>query len=289
VRQLTTALTQRGATVVVLRLSSCGFNTRRPAGLVLPGFGPRLPDLVLVRAIGAGTFETVTLRLGILHALDALGVPVANRARSIEACVDKSMTSFLLAKDKITTPPTWAVQSAQAAAAIVRSEAPRGPLVLKPLFGAQGRGLKLIRHVDDLPPPETLAGAYYLQRFVGRERTHYNDFRVLVSQGRVVAAMARHAEHWITNVKLGARPAVVEVDAEMQDLAQRACAAVGADFAGVDLIRDDAGCLSVIEVNSMPGWRGLQSVVEFSIAERLADDLLSRYGWAEGRAQERVS
>jgi tetrahydromethanopterin:alpha-L-glutamate ligase len=288
-RQLTAAFTRRGATVVVLKLASCGFNTRRPTGLALPGFGPRLPDLAVVRAIGPGSFESITLRLGILHALGKLGVPVANCARSIEACVDKSMTSFLLAQDKIATPPTWALQSAQAAAAIVRSETPRGPLVLKPLFGAQGRGLKLIRHVDDLPEPETLAGAYYLQRFVGHERSHYSDFRVLVSQGRVLAAMARHAEHWITNVKLGARPVLVDVDAEMEDLAQRACGAVGADFAGVDLIRDDEGRLSVIEVNSMPGWRGLQSVVEFSLAERLAEDLLVRYGWATESLQELVS
>lgn len=287
-RQLTAALTAKGARVITLRLASCGFNTRRPRGLNLPGFGPRLPDLAIVRAVGAGTFESVTMRLGILHALEAQGVPVANRARAIEACVDKSMTSFLLAKNAISTPATWTVQSLHAAAAIVRAEAPRGPLVLKPLFGAQGRGLKLIRRRDDLPAIDTQAGVYYLQRFLGPEREHYSDFRVLVSQGAVVAAMARHARHWITNVKLGARPSAVSIDADLRETALKAAAAVGADFAGVDLIRCEDGSLAVIEVNSMPGWRGLQSVVEFSIAERLADDLLARYAWA-GSARELAS
>jgi len=287
-RRLAAALTERGANVVVLRLTSCGFNTSRPTGLSLPGFGPRLPDLAIVRAVGAGSFEAVTLRLGILHALEALGVPIANRARAIEACVDKSMTSFLLAKNALPTPATWAVQSLPAAAAIVRSETPRGPLVLKPLFGAQGRGLKLIRHRDDLPEIETQAGVFYLQRFVGAEREHYSDFRVLVSQGEVVAAMARHAPHWITNVKLGARPVAVDVDPELRDLALKAARAVGTDFAGIDLIRGEDGKLNVIEVNSMPGWRGLQSVVGFSIAERLADDLLLRHAWT-GAARELVS
>ena len=287
-KQLVAAFSRRGARVVSLRLSSCGINTRRPAGLVLPGFGPRLPDFAVVRAVGAGTFEAVTLRLGILHALEAQGVPVANRARAIEACVDKSMTSFLLAKNKIATPATWTVQSAQAAAQIVRAETPRGPLVLKPLFGAQGRGLKLIRRQADLPSLEAQSGVYYLQRFVGLERDHYSDFRVLVSQGEVIAAMARHAQHWITNVKLGARPVAITLDADLRDMAIAAAAAVGADFAGVDLIRGEDGSLWAIEVNSMPGWRGLQTVVEESIADRMAEDLLARHAWIGG-ARELVS
>jgi tetrahydromethanopterin:alpha-L-glutamate ligase len=279
-KRLTAALTAKGARVIAVRLSSCGFNTQRPTGLNLPGFGPRLPDLAIARAVGAGTFESVTMRLGILHALEAMGVPVANRARAIEACVDKSMTSFLLARDAVATPATWTVQTLQAAAAIVRAEAPHGPLVLKPLFGAQGRGLKLVRHRDDLPEIEAQDGVYYLQRFVGPEREDYSDYRVIVSQGAVVAAMARHARHWITNVKLGARPAAVRLDRDLAETALKAAAAVGTDFAGVDLIRCEDGSLCVIEVNSMPGWRGLQSVVDFSIAERLAHDLLARYGFA---------
>ena len=54
--------------------------------------------MALVRSIPAGSFEQVTLRLGLLHALAALGVAVVNDARGIERCVDKSMTSFLLAQ-----------------------------------------------------------------------------------------------------------------------------------------------------------------------------------------------
>ena len=160
--------------------------------------------------------------------------------------------------------------------------------MLKPLFGAQGRGLKLIRRQADLPPIEAQSGVYYLQRFVGRERDHYSDFRVLVSQGEVIAAMARHAQHWITNVKLGARPVAITLDADLRDMAIAAAAAVGADFAGVDLIRGEDGSLWAIEVNSMPGWRGLQTVVEESIADRMAEDLLARHAWIGG-ARELVS
>lgn len=289
-REMLRAFQKLGARVVPMRLSACSFDTRRPSGLVIPGFGPRLPDLALVRAIGLGSFEAITLRLGFLHALIELGIPVTNSARSIERCVDKAATSFLLHKLGIPTPPTFALQSPRATRALVRRECLNGPLVLKPLFGAQGRGLKLIRHESDLPEIDSMAGVYYLQRFVGHkqnsdEQNGYSDVRVLVSQGRIVAAMTRRSEHWITNIKLGAKPEPVVLDAEMTDLALRATAAVGADFAGVDLLRAADGRLLVIEVNSMPGWQGLQSVTDFSIAEILAGDLLARHGFAAPAAE----
>ena len=124
---------------------------RARSGLRIPGFDDRLPDAVMVRTMSGGTFEAVTLRLGMLHALRELGVPVWNDARAIERCVDKSMTSFLLARAGIPTPATWATESREAAREIVRREAAHGPLVLKPLFGSQGRGLRLIRDEADLP------------------------------------------------------------------------------------------------------------------------------------------
>ena len=175
--------------------------------------------------MSGGTFEAVTLRLGILHALRENGVLVWNDARAIERCVDKSMTSFLLARAGIPTPATWAVETQAAAQAIVRRESPQGPLVLKPLFGSQGRGLKLIRTADELPAPDEVAGVYYLQRYVGVEGGDgFRDFRLLVSRGRVVAAMTRHAAGWITNVKQGGRPLAAVPDREMKELAVRATA-----------------------------------------------------------------
>ena len=117
------------------------------SGLDIAGLGERLPDAVLVRSMSGGTFQAVTLRLGILHALRENGVLVWNDARAIERCVDKSMTSFLLARAGIPTPPAWAIESHAAAQAIVRRESAQGPLVLKPLFGSQGRGLKLLYSV----------------------------------------------------------------------------------------------------------------------------------------------
>jgi tetrahydromethanopterin:alpha-L-glutamate ligase len=275
-RALTEAFARAGAEAVPVRLSRCGFDTGRPGGLVIPGFGTGLPDAMLVRAVGSGSFESVTLRLDVLHSLGALGIPVFNSARAVEICVDKAATSFALARNGIPTPQTWTVQSGEAARRIVRREAPHGPLVLKPLFGAQGYGLQLIRREEDLPPPDDAAGVYYLQPFVAVERDGFEDYRIFISNGEVIAAMTRRSAQWITNVRLGAKPERFVPNAEMIDLALRAAASVDAYFAGVDMLRDARDALQVIEVNSMPGWRGLQTVTPFSIAERVAADLLAR-------------
>ena len=113
---------------------------------------------MFVRTIAEGSFEAVTRRLGILHALRALGVPVWNEATAIERCVDKSTTTFLLARAGLPVPATWAVEGIEAARRIVAAEASVGPLVLKPLFGAQGRGLMLIREAAELPARRDASG-----------------------------------------------------------------------------------------------------------------------------------
>jgi RimK family alpha-L-glutamate ligase len=275
-RMLTKAFTSLGACAIPISLRSCGIETQTMSGLNFAGLGERLPDAVFVRSMSGGTFQAVTLRLGILHALRELDVLVWNDARAIERCVDKSTTSFLLTRAGIATPPAWAVESQESARTIVQRESAQGPLVLKPLFGSQGRGLRLIRTADDLPPPDAVAGVYYLQRYVGVEGNDgFCDFRLLVSRGRVIAAMARRAVNWITNVKQGGRPMAVVADKDMKELAVRATAVVDAEFAGVDILYGRDGRLTVLEVNSMPAWSGLQKVTPDGIALILAGDLVA--------------
>ncbi len=274
-RQVASALAARGFGTAPIRLHLCGFETQSAGGLQIDGFGERLPDAVIVRSMSGGTFEAVTLRLGILHALRECGVMVWNDARAIERCVDKSMTSFLLARAGIATPPTWAVGSYDQARAIAQAQTKETALVLKPLFGSQGRGLRLVRKPDDLPPPGDVAGGvYYLQRFVAVERDGFHDFRLLVARGRVVAAMQRHSPQWITNIKRGGRPVAALINDELKALAVSAATAVGADFAGVDILYGSDQQPTVLEVNSMPAWSGLQKVSSANIASTLVAALV---------------
>jgi tetrahydromethanopterin:alpha-L-glutamate ligase len=267
------ALRALGAIARPVRLSACRIDTRRASGLAIPGFRS-LPDLALVRAIGDGSLEAITMRLAVLHALEALGVPLVNSARAIERCTDKSMASFLLRRAGLPTPDTFATQSRAQAQAIARRECAHGPLVMKPLFGAQGWGLRLIDSAEDIPSEVEARGVFYLQRFVGPARPPYEDMRILIARGTVVAAMRRRSSHWITNVRQGARPFAIAPTPQACALACAAAEAMGTAIAGVDLIHCADGAPMVLEVNSMAGWYGLQQVTPFSIADRLAAEAL---------------
>ena len=100
--------------------------------------------------------------------------------------------------------------------------------------------------------------------------------RILVSGGEIIAAMRRRSSHWITNVRQGAKPVAVEPSEREAEIALAAAAALGVDFAGVDIINDDRGAPLILEVNSMAGWSGLQRVTPFSIADRVTADALAQ-------------
>jgi len=283
-RQLQAALRARGALGRCVDLADCQIDTTAAwHGLVIPGFGRELPDAALVRGIAGGSFEQVTKRLGVLHALREFGVPVYNDARAIERSVDKSMTSLLLRAAGVASPPTWATESAAQAQRIVMRESAAGhALVLKPLFGSQGKGLQRVGCVDGVHQPlpaidRVYGGLAYLQRFVPpASHTTGFDWRVLVVGGRAVSAMRRVSTHWVHNVAQGARCEAAVLTPTLVELAERAARALDMDYAGVDLMpgAGDAAGIQVLEVNGVAAWQGLQRVTPFNIARCIVDDLL---------------
>jgi tetrahydromethanopterin:alpha-L-glutamate ligase len=287
-RQLQAALRARGAVGRCIDLADCRIDTAASAhGLWLPGFGSRLPGAVLVRGIAGGSFEQVTRRLSVLHRLRDAGVVVYNDARAIERSVDKGMTSLLLHAAGISTPSTWVMESAARAQALVaRESAARRTLVLKPLFGSQGKDLRQVGWVEGQHVPlPTLDGSYgsvaYLQRFVPAITQPGFDWRVLVVGGRARSAMRRVSPHWVHNVAQGARCEAaalnLQCSAPLVAAAEAATRALGLDYAGVDLMpKGSSNHVQVIEVNGVAAWHGLQRVTGFNIARALVDDLLDR-------------
>ncbi len=216
-RRLREALEMRGATVVTTCLKFCAFDTRLASGISIPGFDGDLPDGAFVRSVSTGSLEQITLRLGILHALRESGVRVWNDARVIERCVDKSTATFLFQKAGLPVPPTRAAEGLAAAQAFFAAEGGR-PLVAKPLFGSQGNGVTRVDHPENLPEPSAVGDVYYLQRYLRRPTdTHFEDWRVFVSRGRLLSAIVRVGRTWITNVHQGASPVHVEPDEQMTD------------------------------------------------------------------------
>ncbi len=276
--RLREAFEAHGCEALYVSLTQCGFDLQGAGpGLRIPGFEAALPDGAFVRGVPGGTLEQVVTCLDVLHALQALGIPVYNEARAIERSVDKAMTSFLLQRAGLAVPATWVVSDAAQAHAVWQHERLAGrELVVKPLFGSQGEGLLRLAGTDELPPPEACAGVYYLQQFVGGAGAPH-DWRVFVVNGRAIACMQRRGLTWINNVAQGGVCLAAPLDRELADLAEAASQALDMDYCGVDLIRDAQGRLLVLEVNSIPAWKGLQGVCGVDIARRLVEDFLARH------------
>jgi tetrahydromethanopterin:alpha-L-glutamate ligase len=271
----------RGCDAQFVSLKNCHFDMAGDgAALQLPVFGSLLPDAAFVRGVPGGSLEQIVFYLDVLHALTEMGVPVYNEPRAIERSVDKGMTSFLLRRAGISTPPTWITGDCERARSLAMRELAAGhELVCKPLFGAQGVGLVRVRAGDSLPPIETYRGIYYLQRYVDTSEGSWHDWRVFVIGGRAVAAMRRNGSTWINNVATGGRCQPAVLDDTLRDLAEAAVAAVGMNYGGVDIIRDALGQAWVVEVNSIPAWKGLQGTCNVNVAGMLVDDFL-RYSKA---------
>ena len=276
--QLKQAFAKRGVEAVFVSLQDCVIDLSQQHPLVhLPHFDA-LPPAAFVRGVAGGTLQQVITRLNVLHMLARLGVRIYNQPQAIERTVDKAMTSFLLRMHGVATPATWVCES-KAQVALVRNTAAQNnqQLVLKPLFGSQGQGVRKLLSHESLPVPmqQYVDGVYYLQEFI--ESAHKpHDYRVFVVGGKVAAAMKRMGESWVNNVAFGGRCEAIMPDAHMAALALKAAQAVDIDYCGVDIIQAAGGDYCVLEVNSIPAWRGLQSVVDFNIAEVLVDDLLCK-------------
>lgn len=222
-------------------------------------------DALLVRSLPPGSLEQVVFRMDLLGCLAAAGVAVVNPPRAVETAVDKFLTTARLATAGLPVPRTWVGQDLESALAAFHDLG--GDVVLKPLFGSEGRGLARLTDPElawrALNLLEQAGSVIYLQEFVPHPGW---DLRVLVVGPRAWGMRRVNPGDWRTNVSRGARGEPVDLDDETLELARRAAAVVGAGLAGVDLLHDARGQWRVLEVNAVPGWRGLAAVWKEDIA-----------------------
>ena len=214
-------------------------------------------DVVIVRGIPRGSLEQVVFRVDALHALAAAGVRAVNGAPAIERTVDKFLASALLAAAGIPTPRTVACERADDA---LDAFAELGSdVIVKPLFGSMGFGMARVEDPDVAARVfralEIERAVYYLQETVPHDGV---DIRALVVGDRVIAAIERVGDGWRANLARGARARPIALEKERAGLCVRAVAALGADYAGVDLLRAADGRDYVLEVNGIPGWQGVE-------------------------------
>ena len=229
-------------------------------------------DVVVVRGIPRGSLEKVVFRVDVLHALDAAGVRAVNGAVAIERTVDKFLASALLAAADVPTPRTVACERAEDALAAFADLG--SDVIVKPLFGSMGFGMARVEDPDVAARVfralEIERAVYYLQETVPHDGV---DVRALVVGERVIAAIERVGTGWRANLARGARPRAIGLEDDRAALCVRAAAALGCDYAGVDLLRGADGRDQVLEVNGIPGWRGVEDATGVDVAAALVGHL----------------
>ncbi|MFA5364506.1 MAG: RimK family alpha-L-glutamate ligase [Candidatus Bathyarchaeia archaeon] len=224
-------------------------------------------DAIITRPIGRGSLEEIIFRMNLLHKLQHDGLLIINPAQAIERSVDKYYSLVLFQESGLPVPRTAVTESHDEA--LKCFDELGGDIVVKPVFGSRGVGAT---RVSD---PDVAArifrsitfhhGVLYLQEFVPHGDS---DIRAFVIGDRVAASMRRVSPNWKTNVSLGAKPVSIQLSKELEDLAVKAAKVIGCKVTGVDLMEGPNGPV-VIEINSQPGWRGLQSVTKINIADEI--------------------
>ncbi len=227
---------------------------------------------VLARIVPAGSLEQIIFRVDALHALEERGIPVINSPRTLERTVDKLWTTAILEQAGLAVPDTVVCENPDEALAAFRAV---GDVIVKPLFGSMGLGMVRV-NTEEMAfrvfrTLETLRAVYYLQRAIDHAGC---DVRVFVAGGRVIGAIERSAPGWKTNLARGGRARPTTLPAAWAELALAATRAVGAGYAGVDLLPARDGTVYVVEVNGIPGWRGLQEATSSDVAGAIVEHLL---------------
>ena len=270
--QLERALTVRG--------HECAFApVTRMVGRIDGGFTVRSHevaldacDVVVVRAIPRGSLQQIVFRVDSLHALAALGVRAVNSALAIEHTIDKFLASALLAAAAVPTPRTVACERADDA--LEAFEHLGSDVIVKPLFGSMGFGMARVEDRDVAQRVfralEIERAVYYLQETLPHDGA---DIRAMVVGDRVVGAIERVGTGWRANLARGASARAIALDERRARLCVQAASTLGTDYAGVDLLRAADGRDYVIEVNGIPGWRGVESATGVNVAAALVEHL----------------
>ena len=278
VERLTSELKARGAEAYVLPATRFRSGVGLEPRLSVRGYAIDDYDAVIVRKVPGGTAERVFYRMDVLHRLKDLGVYVLNPPDAIEIAVDKYYTSARLEDAGIKTPRTVVTERFDEAMKAYQELG--GDVVVKPLFGSLGMGMSRVSDEDVayriFRALEMTQGVYYIQEYI----PHGNrDIRAFVIGGEVVASMLRTADDWKTNISAGGKAEPYDLEEELAELSVEATAAIGLEYSGVDILRsEDDGEAYVIELNSTPGWQGLQTVTERDVTALVVDLLISEIG-----------
>lgn len=231
-------------------------------------------DYIFVRIIPGGSLEQIILRMDILNRMAAIGKRIINKPSVIEKTVDKYYTQFLLVDSGIPTPETFVTEDFEQAMEFYYKWE---DIILKPLFGSLGKGIVRINDEDTayrvFRAWEQNNFVFYIQKYIEHGSS---DIRIFVCNGEIISASERHGSSWKTNVARGAESRKILLPDHLKNMALKAAEVLELDYTGIDIILKNGSIDDpyLIEVNSIPGWHGLQKVTDFNIADKIIEMMI---------------
>ena len=230
-------------------------------------------DVLVIRPIGRGSVHELVFRMDMLSKMEKLGLIVINPSKAIEHCADKYAILSIMENSGISIPRTIATESVTDA--LKAFDELGGDVIIKPIFGS--RGIGTTRLIDSEIASTAFKaivfhhGVIYLQEFIPHGKS---DIRAFVVGDQVIASMRRVSQTWKNNYSQGAKPAKLKLSSTLEELAIKAARAVSCKIAGVDILEGPKGPM-IVDVNSQPGWKGLQMVTKDNIAKKIVNFVLS--------------
>lgn len=212
--------------------------------------------------------------------LESLGIPVVNSSLVASVCEDKFLTSVVLQKAGVPTPPFALVFSIEQAKEAI-GQLGGFPVVLKPNLGSWGRLLAKVNDVDSLeaiiehkdvlgsPQQKTI----YIQKFVHKPG---RDIRAFVIDNEAICAIYRNSSHWITNTARGGVASNCLLTKELRSISKKASKAVGGGILAIDIFETENG-LSVNEINHTMEFKNSEAPTGVSISGAVVDYCLKKF------------
>ena len=248
---------------------------------IIVGCKPRwLPDFVIPRT-GSGT--TYFIKAIIRH-LERLGVTLINGSNAIDTVKDKLYTQQILAESNLPVPKTLLLKHPINLDWVEKHLT--FPVIIKTLSGSFGAGVFLAENKKQLKQLVKMAEItnegydIILQEFI--EDSYGKDLRVLVINGKVIGCMMRQAvdDDFRANITRGGEGIPYQITEDIEWLGGESARLLGLDIAGVDLLFSN-GSYKICEVNSSPGFEGMDKFTHTNIAEDIVHYVKYKMGYNE--------
>ena len=246
--------------------------------ILVAGRTRQLPDFVMPRT-GSGT--TYFIKAIIRH-LERLGVVLINGSDAIDNVKDKLYTQQILGESKLPVPKTLLVKHPINLEWVETNI--NFPVIIKTLSGSFGAGVFLAENKKQLEQlvkmAEITKKSYNIivQEFI--KDSWGKDIRVFVLNKKVIGCMMRQStdDDFRANITRGGEGIPYQITDEIEWLGGESSRLLNLDIAGVDLLFNN-GSYSICEVNSSPGFEGMDKFTKTNIAEDIVNFVKLKIGY----------